>query len=78
MKHILTDLMKIGFKYSKTNETKCFLLIIPIKLNCLNSQANCTLGEDLYLRIFFLENLFFNYQKIRTDILTIDKKFHNF
>ena len=44
----------------------------------LLNPSGCTLGEDLYLRQKYFRNLFFNYQKIRTDILTIEKKFHNF
>ena len=36
--------------------------------------VQCTVGEELYLRKNIFENLFFKYQKIRTNILTIEKK----
>ena len=37
-----------------------------------------TLGGEVHLEKNILENQFFKYKKIRTDILTVEKKFHNF
>ena len=53
------------------SEPFCF----PQKILILKSGTReCTLGEDLYLRKNIFGNPFFNYQKIWTDILTIEKK----
>jgi len=50
--------------------------LFPKTLSSYDTKIHhhCTLGEDLYLRQNIFENPFFNYQKIRTDILSIEKK----
>ena len=45
---------------------------------CGKPPHHCTLGEEVHLEKNIFKNQFFKYRKIRTDILTVNKKFHNF
>ena len=46
--------------------------------SALCRSAQCTLGEEVHLEKKIFENQFFKYQKITKNILTVEKKFHNF
>ena len=42
------------------------------------SVVHCTLGEEVHLENKIFENKLFKYKKITKNILTVEKKFHNF